>query len=298
MNTAIDIPTVNYHLWKPCNMRCGFCFATFVDIGPEILPRGHLGRESCLSVVETLAGAGFQKINFAGGEPTLCPWLPDLIIRAKERGLTTSVVTNASRITPEWLSGLNGCLDWAALSVDSVNAGTLRRIGRTTVSGPLGECDYLNAIDILRQRGVRIKVNTVVSQENLREDLTEFIVKARPERWKLLQVLPVKGQNDNVVDPFVVSSDEFECYVKMSRRVEAYGVTVVPESNELMTGSYVMVDPAGRLFDNVSGNHTYSRPILDVGVDEAFGDVSVDSGKFFSRGGQYDWQRETSAAKA
>ena len=79
-------------------------------------------------------------------------------------------------------------------------------------------------------------------------------------------MLPVKGQNDNVVDPFVVSSDEFEdATSRLSRRVEAYGVTVVPESNELMTGSYVMVDPAGRLFDNVSGNHTYSRPIRRCG---------------------------------
>ena len=298
MNVAIDIPTVNYHLWKPCNMKCGFCFATFVDIGPEILPKGHLGREGCLSVVERLAEAGFQKINFAGGEPTLCPWLSDLIIRAKERGLTTSVVTNASRITPEWLSGLNGCLDWAALSVDSVDQGTLRRIGRTTVSGPLGEAEYLHATDTLTRHDVRVKVNTVVSQENLREDLTEFIVNARPERWKLLQVLPVEGQNDDVVDPFVVSSVEFESYVDKSRRVEAYGITVVPESNDLMTGSYVMVDPAGRLFDNVSGHHTYGRPILDVGADEAIADVSVDFRKFRSRGGLYDWQREPVTANA
>ena len=34
MSIAIDIPTVNYHLWKPCNMRCGFCFATFEPTFP------------------------------------------------------------------------------------------------------------------------------------------------------------------------------------------------------------------------------------------------------------------------
>ena len=56
-----------------------------------------------------------------------------------------------------------------------------------------------------------------------------------------------------------------------------------------MTGSYVMVDPAGRFFDNASGAHTYSRPILEVGVEEAFRQVSVDSRRFLSRGGLYDW---------
>ena len=54
-------------------MRCSFCFATFTDIGNDILPKGHLNREDCLSVVETLAAAGFDKINFAGGEPDPLP---------------------------------------------------------------------------------------------------------------------------------------------------------------------------------------------------------------------------------
>ena len=289
MSILIDIPTVNYHLWKPCNMRCGFCFATFEDIAPHILPKGHLGRENCLSVVESLAKAGFQKINFAGGEPTLCPWLPDLIKLTRALGLTTSVVTNGSRITREWLGGVSGSLDWATLSIDSVDSATLLLMGRTSQSGPMSEGDYLRAIGLFRQHGVRMKVNTVVTRSNLKEDLTDFILKARPERWKLLQVLPVKGQNDIVVDPYIVSPDEFEGYVEVSRRVEAYGIKVVPESNDLMTGSYVMVDPAGRFFDNASGAHTYSRPIVEVGVEEAYRDVSVDSRKFISRDGLYDW---------
>ena len=289
MSIAIAIPTVNYHLWKFCNMRCEFCFATFKDLGPRLLPRGHLGREECLSVVESLSQAGFRKINFAGGEPTLCPWLPDLIILAKGLGLATSVVTNGSRITEQWLDRVNGSLDWAALSIDSVDAATLRRTGRMSRSGPMSRSDYLRAISVLRGHGVRIKVNTVVTRRNLMEDLTDFIVEARPERWKLLQVLPVKGQNDQAVGPYVVSAGEFEDYVVSSRRVEAHGAKVVAESNDLMTGSYVMVDPAGRFFDNASGAHAYSQPILEVGVEEALRQVSADPRRFLSRGGLYDW---------
>ena len=61
-----EVPSVNYHLWKPCNMKCDFCFATFSDIQVDFLPKGHLGREDSMSVVDALAGAGFLKINFAG----------------------------------------------------------------------------------------------------------------------------------------------------------------------------------------------------------------------------------------
>ncbi len=290
MSIANEIPSVNYHLWKSCNMRCSFCFATFQDIDPHILPKGHLGIGVSITVVESLAQAGFQKINFAGGEPTLCPWLPDLIQKAKEMAFTTSVATNGSRITAEWLEEIDGCLDWVALSIDSVDPKTLSRTGRTTRSGPISQHDYLRAIAILKQHDVRAKINTVVTRSNLNEGLTDFILEARPERWKLLQVLPVKGQNDRLVGEHVVSSDEFDRYVQRSLCVESYGVVVVPESNELMTGSYVMVDPAGRFFDNVSGFHTYSRPTIEVGVEEALKDVSLDPNRFLLRNGLYDWE--------
>ncbi len=289
MSIVTKVPSVNYHLWRPCNMKCHFCFATFQDIDPQILPKGHLGRENCLIVVHSLAQAGFQKINFAGGEPVLCPWLPDLIQLARKLGLTTSVVTNGSRITQGFLDGIDGRLDWAAVSVDSVNPETLIRTGRVTRSGPMTSNDYLAAIADLRQHGARIKVNTVVTRGNLDKDMTEFILEARPERWKLFQVLPVRGQNDGAVDPHLVTADEFEHYVESARRVEVHGVTVVPETNDLMTGSYVMVDPAGRFFDNVAGGYTYSRSIIDVGVEEALREVSIDSEKFLSRDGIYHW---------
>ena len=289
MNVATQMPSVNFHLWKPCNMKCRFCFATFQDFGQEVLPKGHLPREGCLSVVEALAGAGFDKINFAGGEPTLCPWLPDLIRRAKEFALTTSIVTNGSRITPGWLDRVGNCLDWAAVSIDTVDPEKLESSGRTTRDGPLSEDDYLGATDLLKQRGIRLKINTVVSRSNCEEDLTGFIARALPERWKILQVLPVSGQNDGLVDDQLVTPEEFAEYVARNRRVEDLGVAVVPEDNGLMTGSYVMVDPAGRFFDNSAGVHTYSQPINEIGVDAALQEVSVDVGKFLLRSGLYDW---------
>ena len=73
MTTSVQIPSVNFHLWKPCNMMCEFCFATFRDIAPAVLPKGHLSRDGSMAVVESLAHAGFRKLNFAGGEPDAVP---------------------------------------------------------------------------------------------------------------------------------------------------------------------------------------------------------------------------------
>ena len=289
MKISRQIPSVNFHLWKPCNMKCNFCFAAFQDIGQDALPEGHMPREEAFSVVEALAAAGFEKINFAGGEPTLCPWLPDLIHRAKETGLTTSIVTNGSRITGEWLDRVDGHLDWAAVSVDTLDLEKLKRLGRVTRDGPMSEYDYLHVADMIKSRGIRLKVNTVVTRSNYEEDLTGFVIEAVPERWKLLQVLPVEGQNDTLVDTLLITGEQFVRYVTRNRSVESRGIVVVAESNDMMTGSYVMVDPAGRFFDNTTGGHVYSGAISEIGVDAAMNEVSVDAEKFRLRDGVYDW---------
>ena len=257
------IPSVNFHLWEPCNMRCGFCFATFQDVKREMdIPKGHLPKEECISVVDQIAAFDFEKINFAGGEPTLCSWLRDMIIRAKEHRMVTSIVTNGSRITDQWLNDLNGSLDWIGLSIDTVDPEKLKRLGRA-IGGkvPITEEEYLNIIGKIKRYGVRLKINTVVTSVTWKEDFTPFIRAAKPERWKLLQALPVEGQNDAHIADFVITTAQFEAYVRRNSTVESDGISVVPESNEAMTESYVMIDPAGRFFDNTQGFYRYSDPI-------------------------------------
>ena len=272
-------------------MRCGFCFARFQDVKQEMaLPKGHLPEEDAIEIVNQLAEAEFfRKINFAGGEPTLCPWLPNLIKRAKELGMQTSIVTNGSRITDEWLSNLNGSLDMIALSIDSVNPTTLVQIGRA-VGGdrPIAQDRYLHIIQTIKRHGIRLKINTVVTLLNWQEDITGFIVPASPERWKVLQVLPIEGQNDDHFADLQITSSQFDQYVQRNRVVETDGITVVAESNELMTESYVMVDPAGRFYDNAKRAYSYSEPILKVGVEKALRQISTDFQRFKERGGQYE----------
>lgn len=275
-------------------MRCRFCFATFQDVKRSVLPRGHLPRDQGLAVVERLADAGFNKITFAGGEPTLCPWLGELLAQAKQRGLTTMLVTNGSRLLDQnWLEQNRAALDWVVLSVDSADPRTHERLGRSVAGQPgraLTTAYYKAAAAKLRAGGVRLKVNTVVTSLNAEEDLSELLLALRPERWKVLQVLPVTGQNDGRVEELLIDRLSFQRFCTRHQRVEASGITLVPEDNEDMTGSYAMVDPAGRFFDNTAGQYTYSRPILTVGVAAAWQDVRFEAHRFAERGGVYDWR--------
>lgn len=270
-------------------MRCRFCFAPFQDVMTEILPKGHLPRPESLRLVRILADR-FDKVSFAGGEPTLCPWLPELVHAAKEQGGTTMLVTNGSRLS-KCIDCLEGALDWVTLSIDSAHRDVLLTLGRAVGGAkPLSTTDYLELADAVRCRGMRVKVNTVVTSANAGEDLAPLIRALRPERWKLLRVLPVAGQNSGRVEPLLCADDAFAGFVERHLHLAAEGIEVVPEDNDDMRGSYAMVDPAGRFFDNASGGHQYSQPILDAGIDAAWGQTFFSMARFTNRGGEYDWR--------
>jgi radical S-adenosyl methionine domain-containing protein 2 len=285
------ITSVNFHLWEPCNMRCKFCFATFKDVKQSILPKGHLPKDQAIEVVLQLADIGFEKITFAGGEPTLCPWLPELIATAKEAGLTTMIVTNGSNLSEEFLTANKSTLDWIAVSVDSLIPETNILTGRA-ISGktPLQIEYYKKLADRIKKHGYGLKINSVVTSMNFNENMSEFIRYAKPNRWKIFQVLPMVGQNDLNIEDFKITDEQFQLFLDNHSNLKGV-TTIVPETNTQMTSSYAMVDPAGRFYDNSMGTHTYSRPILEIGSRLAIQQMNYNFSKFVSRGGIYNWTK-------
>ena len=274
------IPTVNFHILLACNMSCSFCFAAN-------LSKPHLAPSEAIRIVEMLSHAGFEKINFAGGEPMLYPRLHSVIRAAKECGLTTSMVTNGTMVTNEWLGSMSGYLDWLALSIDSVDPQTHRRSGRMTKDGPLSTDIYSEICRCVKRHNIRLKVNTVVSHYNWKETMSGFIQTIQAERWKIMRVLPIEGQNDDGAGAFEITDEQFAAYLERNRQVGR--VTIVPEDNGQMLGSYMMIDPRGRFFDNTRGRYTYGQPILQVGIRDALKSIAIDHTKFVKRGGYYDW---------
>lgn len=287
-NKTSIIPSVNFHLWEPCNMRCKFCFAGFKDVKKSILPKGHLKKEDSIELVKQLGSFGFEKITFAGGEPTLCPWLNELVTEAKRAGMTTMLVTNGSCLTQEYLEKFKGTLDWIVLSIDSLDPETNKITGRQLASiGARMESPYALA-QLIKRNGFRFKVNTVVHRYNIKENMDELILELNPERWKILKVLSVADQNGASYSDFEISDGEFQEYLKRNSLGKKQ-IAEIGESNDDMRGTYIMIDPAGRFFDNVLGKHRYSEPILSCGIELALRGIEFDLFKFKKRGGKYDW---------
>lgn len=289
-SSTSPVVALNFHVWQPCNMSCRYCFAEFSDALPRLqADKGHL-RERALKVITAAADAGIHKLTLVGGEPMLCPWLLDLLKLARQRNMTTMLVSNGSRMDSAWVERHAPWLDWAALSIDSLECETNFHIGRVS-GGKLApdRASYSALLKSLQKAGCRIKVNTVVSALNWLEDFTSFLMEHAVERWKVLQVLHVLGENDSAFPELAVSAQEFQTFLERHKSLEQQ-MMVAAEDNEAMRGSYLMVDPLGRFFSNTHGGYRYSEPIWLVGWDKARDQIEVDDQRFLARGGLYDWK--------
>ena len=74
-----------------------------------------------MTIPKMLADAGVKKLTFVGGEPTLCPYLGELLEEAKRVGLTTCIVSNGTGLTNSFLDTWGQHVDWVGLSIDASN---------------------------------------------------------------------------------------------------------------------------------------------------------------------------------
>ncbi len=279
---SVAVPSaVNFHIFKPCNLRCRFCFATFRDV------RGYLPIADAFRLMAMLRDAGCAKLTFAGGEPTLHPHFGELLAEARRLGFVTCVVTNGARLAPV-LERQAADLDWVGFSVDSANEQVQARLGR-------GHGEHVRKTLALAEqahaRGLAVKLNTVVTRLTWQEDQSELVERLRPARWKVFQVLYVEGQNDGSVDDLLVNDRQFRAFVERHLR---RGLSPIVEDNAAMTDSYAMIDPLGRFYGDSGGKHRESAPILEVGLEKALAQVGFRPEKLIARGGVYGWQRPAS----
>lgn len=283
MNTTNKAPAtplaVNFHLYKPCNYRCRFCFATFRDI------RGQLSLDDARRLLRALREAGAEKLNFAGGEPTLHPHIGALVRESKRLGFTTTLITNGAKLDA-LLDDHAEAIDWIGLSVDSADERTQAALGRG--KGGHVALSRVHAARI-RELGIRLKLNTVVTALNWEEAMHDLLRALRPDRWKVFQVLPIDGQNDGSVEPLLITKAQFDAFVDRHRDLDRESLGPVAEDNAAMTDSYAMIDPLGRFYGNHRGRYVYSPPILEVGVTEALRQVDFELQRLIKRGGLYLW---------
>lgn len=153
-----------------------------------------------------LANAGTEKITFVGGEPTLCPYLGKILVATKSFGIKTMIVSNGTGITTPFLNEFQTYIDWIGLSIESSSERVQHELGRGFGNHIQKTIERSN---LIRDHGINLKINTVITKLNLNEDFHYLIEVLRPQRWKVFQVLPIKDQNEKKVMKFQITKKEF-----------------------------------------------------------------------------------------
>ncbi|PSV00437.1 viperin family antiviral radical SAM protein [Photobacterium kishitanii] len=273
---------INWHLTEKCNFKCNYCFSKYSDnkLSHEI----HRNKEQYTHLLELVFNyftAKYKRplrLSLAGGEPLISSNIVDIADTAKRLGFRVSLITNGFNLTKKIATDFCGKLDMIGVSVDSESEDIDIAIGRcTNGKKTLNQNSLLLSLGILRNSGATIKLNTVVNKLNVHSTMSDLVSLIRPDKWKILQVLPI---NDTDV---VVTDSEFSNFIE---RHDGFSSIITQENNELMTHSYIMIDPKGRFFQNgdACAGYSYSDGILaknDVGA--CFSQLDFDMSKFSLR---------------
>lgn len=279
--TDNKIQSVNWHVTGKCNYNCKFCYVQNLSSEIKDLERIH-------DILHKLQSTktdhlDIQKINFVGGEPFLHPYFYEMLKMADDMGFITSIVTNGSFINKDTMPKIAEHTDWIGISVDCVSDKIETTLGRGR-----GEhvAHSINVAELVHEYGLKLKLNTTVTSLTTNEDWHELVNQMDPHRWKVFQMLHIKGQNDSCINELSITDKQFESFRQRHQDIRLRNnVNPTFESNDDMISSYLIIDPSGQVLSNKGGEYTPFE-LDDVLKNPA---LVLDSKKYIHREGVYVW---------
>lgn len=163
------IYTLIAELTYRCPLRCPYC-SNPLDYNER---RDELTTDDWLRVLAEAAELGALQVNFSGGEPLLRPDLEQLVRRAVELDLYTSLITSGVPLDRDRLGGLKALgLNAVQLSLQDPREAESNRI-----SGMACHAQKLQVARWIKELGFPLTLNVVLHRENL-DQVGEIIATA------------------------------------------------------------------------------------------------------------------------
>ena len=170
-------PVVIWNLIRRCNLTCKHCYALSADTDYA----GELSTAEAIKVMGELKEAGVPALILSGGEPLMRPDIFQLAEQAREMKFYTGLSTNGTLIDEACADRIAATgFNYVGISLDGIGAvhDKFRRL-----EGAFDKS--LNAIHLLRQRGVKVGLRytmTAMNGDQLtpllelmeREDISKF----------------------------------------------------------------------------------------------------------------------------
>jgi radical SAM protein with 4Fe4S-binding SPASM domain len=161
---------ISWNLTQLCNLRCPHCY---MDGGKK--SGEELGTEDCLALVDEMKELGTERLILTGGEPLLRKDIFEIASRASARGLWVVMGTNGVLLDDRVAAKMVECgIKGVAISIDSIDPEKHDRFR----GGPDSWKHSVRALDICREAGLGVLVQTTVMEEN-RAEIPQLIEFAR-----------------------------------------------------------------------------------------------------------------------
>lgn len=166
------------HLTQICNLTCVHCYS---DSSPYVDTENELPVERWRQVIDDFADVGGERVLFTGGEALIYPGCDQLLRHAHNRGLDVTLFSNGI-LVERYLDVIRKYVDQVQISIDGPNAET-----NDPIRGKGSFDRAKQAVDILLDAGVRVRISMVVMQRNLKAMQQGFLSFARQWSGKQLE---------------------------------------------------------------------------------------------------------------
>ncbi|WP_326673083.1 radical SAM protein [Streptomyces canus] len=226
-----------------CNLSCPFCF------GPRHeMP--SMRRAEAFRIAATLRQEGVQGVVISGGEPTLLPYLGELVQELSGPlpggGAAPRVVLSTNGLASlKRMEGVLPGLSWIALPLESADEKEHRELRKGVAPHRERVLGLLREVRKNHQQ-INVKLGTVVTRRNVAGaprvlDLIED--SCRPDVWKVYQMSETNYGADNA-SWLSIDDEEFEEVVaRCQEAADEREVTLRVYRNADRSGTYFFIDP-------------------------------------------------------
>ena len=243
-----------------CNQKCAYCHG-FRNI-PE------LSYEENEEVLSKLIRAGVNYITFSGGEALLYPNILDLLKIARQNGVKSKLITNGSLIANnEKVREIVDYLDTITLSLDTTRDEINEQMGR----GRNHFTEIKKILDILKNKDIRIKINTVVTKLNIDyiEELGEFLdTNYKINEWRIFRFAPLRELAKENEKKFEITNEQFKSTKEIFQKNYKNIGKVNYRDNDDMESKYNLVTANGDIVRTINKKDVVIGNALHQGVNE------------------------------
>jgi MoaA/NifB/PqqE/SkfB family radical SAM enzyme len=243
--------SVLYEVTHRCNLGCEHCYLSEGPVGRPRPTREELSLEEIRRILDQLAEAGTMFLTLSGGEVFLRRDALDIVAHARSRGLSVTVFTTGTLLTPEAATRL---ADLHPLSVEVSIYSPQAEVHDRVTRVPGSHARSLRALRLLKERNVIILIKSPLM--NLNSGEYNGIVKLAEELGAGYGFDPMLvPRRDGNMAPVNLSLDQQQLYTIFSDPVLAKELSQpvkclpLPGEEICATGRrHCLISPYGDLF--------------------------------------------------